>query len=78
MFMRMPPGYRTLINLEFKAIPQEPCCMLKSGIILFFYVDDIVVAYKKDREAEAKSVMKELCAKYHITSGEDLEWFLGM
>jgi hypothetical protein len=45
---------------------------------LFFYVDDIVVAYKKDREAEAKSVMKELCAKYHITGGEDLEWFLGM
>uniref|UniRef100_A0A093ULP4 Retrovirus-related Pol polyprotein from transposon TNT 1-94 n=1 Tax=Talaromyces marneffei PM1 TaxID=1077442 RepID=A0A093ULP4_TALMA len=68
----------TLIKLGFKTVPHEPCCMLKSGVMLFFYVDDIVVAYKKSRQSEADSVLKQLRAKYNISGGEDLVWFLGM
>ncbi|KAE8551356.1 hypothetical protein EYB25_005241 [Talaromyces marneffei] len=68
----------TLTKLGFKAVPHEPCCMLKSGIMLFFYVDDIVLAYKKSRQLEADSVLNQLRAKYNISGGEDLEWFLGM
>ncbi|EED13613.1 conserved hypothetical protein [Talaromyces stipitatus ATCC 10500] len=68
----------TLIELGFKTVPHELCCMLKSGIILFFYVDDIVVAYKKSHQPEADSVMNQLRAKYKISGGGDLEWFLGM
>jgi hypothetical protein len=52
--------------------------MLKSGIILFFYVDDIIIVYKKSRQPEADSVINQLRAKYNISGGEDLEWFLGM
>ncbi|SCO78461.1 related to retrotransposon HobS hobase [Fusarium oxysporum] len=37
----------TLTNLGFKPIPHEPCCLLKEGIMIFFYVDDLIVAYKK-------------------------------
>uniref|UniRef100_A0A093ULN7 Retrovirus-related Pol polyprotein from transposon TNT 1-94 n=1 Tax=Talaromyces marneffei PM1 TaxID=1077442 RepID=A0A093ULN7_TALMA len=68
----------TLTKLGFKAVPYKPCCMLKSGIMLFFYVDDIVLAYKKSRQLEADSVLNQLRAKYNISGGEDLEWFLGM
>ncbi|QGA13501.1 hypothetical protein EYB26_001151 [Talaromyces marneffei] len=68
----------TLKDLGFKAVPHEPCYMLRSGIILFFYVDDIVLAYKKEREAEANEIMARLRKKYNITGGEDLDWFLGM
>ncbi|KAE8548982.1 hypothetical protein EYB25_009365 [Talaromyces marneffei] len=68
----------TLKDLGFKAVPHEPCCMLRSGIILFFYIDDIVLAYKKEREAEANEIMARLRKKYNITGGEDLDWFLGM
>ncbi|EEA25069.1 conserved hypothetical protein [Talaromyces marneffei ATCC 18224] len=68
----------TLIKLGFRAVPHEPCCMLKSGVMLFFYVDDIVVAYKKSRQLEANSILNQLRAKYNISGGEDLEWFLGM
>ncbi|EEA18572.1 hypothetical protein EYB25_008686 [Talaromyces marneffei] len=46
--------------------------------MLFFYVDDIVLAYKKSRQLEADSVLNQLRAKYNISGGEDLEWFLGM
>ena len=68
----------TLTKLGFKTMPHEPCCMLKSGIMLFFYVDDIVMAYKKNRQPEADLVLSQLRAKYDISGGEDLEWFLGM
>jgi hypothetical protein len=37
----------TLTNLRFKPMPHEPCCLLKGGIIVFFYVDDLIVAYEK-------------------------------
>ncbi len=35
-------------KLGFEEIPQEPCVVQKNGIICFFYVDDIVFAFKKD------------------------------
>ncbi|OXV09509.1 hypothetical protein Egran_02726, partial [Elaphomyces granulatus] len=32
-------------------VPQEPCVVIKGGIICFFFVDDIVSAFKKkDRD----------------------------
>ena len=38
---------KTLTRLGSEAVPHEPCCFLKRGIITFFYVDDIVFAFKK-------------------------------
>jgi hypothetical protein len=36
-----------LAELGFTEVPEEPCIMTKGGIICFFYVDDIVVAFRK-------------------------------
>ena len=33
-------------KLSFQEIPQKPCVVQKNSIIGFFYVDDIVFAYK--------------------------------
>jgi hypothetical protein len=68
----------TLHELGFKTVPQEPCCMTKGGIIIFFYVDDIVLAYKKERESEIQSVMENLQKRYKLTGGKPLQWFLGI
>ena len=46
----------TLIKLGYKKVPYEPCCYTKEGVIIFFYVDDIVVAYRKDKEATATTM----------------------
>jgi len=44
----------SLLNeLGFKEVPQEPCVMLKGGIVIFFYVDDIVFCYRKIDEKKA-------------------------
>jgi hypothetical protein len=35
----------TLKTLGFQSVLHEPCCMTQDGIIIFFYVDDIILAY---------------------------------
>ena len=43
----------SLTELGFKEVPQEPCVMLKGGIVVFFYVDDIVFCYQKTDEKKS-------------------------
>lgn len=68
----------TLKKLGFTVVPHEPCCMIKDGIIIFFYVDDIIVAYNKHKTEEADDAVKLLQQKYTMTGGNDLQWFLGV
>jgi hypothetical protein len=35
----------TLIALGFEPVPHKPCCLTKNGILVFFYMDNIVFAY---------------------------------
>jgi len=45
--------------------------MLKGGIVIFFYIDDIVFYYRKIDEKKAQEVIKELSKEYQInTLGE--------
>ena len=67
-----------LTSLGFKPVPHEPCCMIRDGIFIFFYVDDIIIAYHKRNEAAAEGVVKDLKKKYSLTGGKDLQWFLGL
>lgn len=68
----------TLQALGFNTVPHEPCCMTRTGIIVFFYVDDIVLAYRKGQESEIQSIMNDLQKRYKLTGGKPLQWFLGI
>ncbi|KAI1507250.1 polyprotein [Pyrenophora tritici-repentis] len=68
----------TLKELGFQEVPHEPCCLIKGGIIIFFYVDDIILAYHKDMEQSAQQAIARLQEKYLFTGGNDLQWFLGV
>jgi hypothetical protein len=52
--------------------------MIRNGIIIFFYVSDIILAYAQSKEEEAQQAIKQLQERYTITGGHDLHWFLGM
>jgi hypothetical protein len=52
--------------------------MIKDGVIIFFYVDDIIIAYHSKQESEALKAIKRIQDKYLCTGGEDLQWFLGV
>jgi hypothetical protein len=68
----------TLRASGFQPIPHEPCCYQQDGVLIFFYVDDIVLAHRKSQERAAKQAVKALKAKYKLTGGGELQWFLGM
>jgi hypothetical protein len=63
----------TLVNQGFKVVPHEPCCLIKRGIIIFFYVDDIIIAYSKASKFETDQARNHLQGKYTITGGHDLQ-----
>jgi gamma-glutamylcyclotransferase (GGCT)/AIG2-like uncharacterized protein YtfP len=63
---------RTLHELGFESVPHEPCCFSKDGILLFFYVDDIVLACSKSQRAEARELLKGLKERYYLTGGNNL------
>ncbi|RAQ93871.1 polyprotein [Stemphylium lycopersici] len=48
----------TLAQIGFKQVPQEPCCMIKDGVIIFFYVDDIIIAYHSKQQQEAMKAIE--------------------
>jgi hypothetical protein len=52
--------------------------MIRQGIFVFFYVNDIIVMYSKKRGSEAQAAVKDMKKKYSITGGDDLHWFLGI
>jgi len=45
---------------------------------MFFYVDDIVFAYRKQDGATAERLIAQLRSKYNLTGGGELQWFLGI
>jgi Reverse transcriptase (RNA-dependent DNA polymerase) len=70
----------TLERLGFQRIPHEPCCYSRDGVLIFFYVDDIVIAFEKGprKRALVDQITAELKATYTLTGGESLQWFLGI
>ena len=52
--------------------------MINGGVIAFFYVDDIVICYRKKDEAKAKAAVSGLQAKYAMNELGSLKWFLGI
>lgn len=68
----------TLTEIGFQPAPHEPCAFIKGDIIIFFYVDDIIIAYRKTKEAKAKEAVSYLQARYDLTGGSELQWFLGI
>jgi hypothetical protein len=52
--------------------------MIKDRILLFFYIDNIIVAYHKNKLNAATRAVNMLKEKYTITGGDDLQWFLSV
>ena len=67
-----------LKDLGFKEVPQEPCVVLKDGIICFFFVDDIVFAFRKKDRDDVNQIVTSLKKTFTITELGELKWFLGM
>ena len=65
-------------TLDFVEIPQEPCIVQKNGVICFFYVDDIVFAFKKDQTSEVKQIVGQLLETLTLEEKSELKGFFGL
>jgi hypothetical protein len=68
----------SLKELGFKEVPQEPCVMLNEGVVVFFYVDDIVFCYRKKDTEKTKGLIQKLQKEYQMNILGELKWFLGI
>jgi hypothetical protein len=48
------------------------------GIIVFFYVDDIVFCYRKRDEGETHWIIRLMQERYQLNILGELKWFLGI
>ena len=67
-----------LSELGFKELSQEPCIMIKNGIICFYFVDDIVFAFRQRDRLEVQEIIKNLKKPFTLKEIRDLKWFLGI
>ncbi|EED14304.1 conserved hypothetical protein [Talaromyces stipitatus ATCC 10500] len=69
----------TLLSLGFVPIPDEECLFIKNGVLILFFVDDILVFYDKDKkQAIFEETEKGLTSKYELRKMDKFEWFLNI
>src|SRR5438034_11737031 len=64
------------MNIDFKSISHKSCCLTCDEILIFFYMNDIVLAYQKSQKEKTKNLIAQLQSHYNISEKEDLQWFL--
>ncbi|KAJ5369326.1 uncharacterized protein N7496_009086 [Penicillium cataractarum] len=69
---------RVLEKLGLTPIPEDPCVFVSQGIIVFFYVDDILIANHPSVREKAKQLEKDLEAHWELTDHGEAEWFLNI
>jgi hypothetical protein len=70
--------HRQLVKLGLKPIEGFPCLYMSRWLILFVYVDDIVMAFHRSNAHHHRSFEKDLIDLYNTKAMEDLTWFLGI
>jgi hypothetical protein len=65
-------------SLGLRLIPKTPCLFCNDEIIVFFYVDDIVVLYLPSHRAAYTDFRTKLLKVYNMREIGDLKWFLGI
>ncbi|KAF7573884.1 hypothetical protein PtrM4_055070 [Pyrenophora tritici-repentis] len=68
----------TLIKLGLKPVKDVPCLFTNERLIVFFYVDDIVVLVHPDHLDDHQAFERRLEAVYDLRKLGELKWFLGI
>jgi hypothetical protein len=68
----------TLRSLGVTAIPGFPCVYVNEWLIMFVYVDDIVMAFHPTNRHHHEAFEKKLDERYNLKCLGPLKWFLGI
>lgn len=67
-----------LKDLGLEPIPESQCLFTNGQIIVFFYVDDIVILYHRSHQLEFIQFKQSLLKRYEFKDLGELKWFLGI
>ncbi|KAG7000958.1 Retrovirus-related Pol polyprotein from transposon TNT [Fusarium oxysporum f. sp. conglutinans] len=73
-----PVGVEFVSSSEQESESEAGSVIEKEGVLFFFYVDDVIIAYRKARKDKADELTRQLGSKYKLTGGDPVQWFLGM
>jgi hypothetical protein len=69
---------KSLQDLGLTQIPNTPCLFANDNLIVFFYVNDIVVLVHPSKVDIHKEFEDKLFNRYELRSMGQLNWFLGI
>ncbi|KAJ5908749.1 hypothetical protein N7495_001431 [Penicillium taxi] len=69
---------RVLSELGLKQLCEDPCVFIGKGVIIFFYVDDFLIASHKTASQYAQELERKLENTWELTDHGDAEWFLNI
>ena len=68
-----------LTELGLSVVPDEPCLFIgPKNLIVFFYVDNIILVYLKHTCEEATHLKQQLMQHYELHQMGPMAWFLGI
>ena len=68
---------RLLTSLGLNQIPGQPCLFTDNkGIIVFFYIDDIVILFKDTRKKDSEELITNISSVFEMRHMGELSWFL--
>ncbi|KAI1668013.1 Pol protein [Pyrenophora tritici-repentis] len=68
----------SLRKLGLQPVQGFPCLWMNTRVILFFYVDDIIILYHPDYQKDFDKLEQQLIKLYNLRQIGEVKWFLGI
>jgi hypothetical protein len=68
----------SLRKLGLHPVQGFPCLWINDRVILFFYVDDIIILFHPDYQDDFEKLERQLIKLYNLRQIGDVKWFLGI
>jgi hypothetical protein len=62
-----------LLSIGFRQIPDTPCLFISRVIIVFFYIDDIIILNRKENRIITKKFKTNLYQRYKLKNKGELK-----
>ena len=67
-----------LKELGLQVVSEDACVYHDGKILVFFYVDDIIMMFRKEHQARFEQIQRGLFNAYEMKDLGELRWFLGI
>ena len=57
--------------MGFNTVPHKPYYIIKKGVFIFFYINNIIFIFRKNKTGIIKGIIKELKIKYQFIRGKE-------